>query len=328
MNELTAIDENKYKEINEELNDYNNFPKRDEFILPVDLYKEYELGKGKDIDMLLGSNKDEVRYWINEMDYYSILSGKFIYEHGFPILFENNLKRLNDEERKNVDEFMDRLDDKKIWKITEFYNELLFRIPMNKQAELHSNAGGNTYVYHWKYPGEDETIGACHAIELSYVFNNLQEKIYTGNKINPELAKEVQEMWINFAKYGDPSTSKHKWEQYNSQTRKTMILDEKIYMEEDYKKEQRLLIEPLLKYYFNGCYSNISLNVPQFYKIIVEIVGTLLIIIIILVVIIVLIVKKIKIRRILSKNKRKEEGNKNNNGTNNENIKIKQNEIN
>ena len=99
MNELTSIDENKYKEINEELNDYNNFPKRDEFILPVDLYKEYESGKGKDIDMLLGSNKDEVRYWINEMDYYSILSGKFIYEHGFPILFENNLKRLTDEEK-------------------------------------------------------------------------------------------------------------------------------------------------------------------------------------------------------------------------------------
>jgi len=316
MNELTAIDENKYKEINEELNDYNNFPKRDEFILPVDLYKEYELGKGKDIDMLLGSNKDEVRYWINEMDYYSILSGKFIYEHGFPILFENNLKRLNDEERKNVDEFMDRLDDKKIWKITEFYNELLFRIPMNKQAELHSNAGGNTYVYHWKYPGEDETIGACHAIELSYVFNNLQEKIYTGNKINPELAKEVQEMWINFAKYGDPSTSKHKWEQYNSQTRKTMILDEKIYMEEDYKKEQRLLIEPLLKYYFNGCYSNLSLNVPQFYKILAQLISVLIIIIAIIVVIIVLIVKKIK----KNKAKQKKENDENDeNDDNNEN---------
>ena len=139
--------------------------------------------------------------------------------------------------KKNVDDFMELLCDKKIWKITEFYNELLFRIPMNKQAELHSNCGGNTYVYHWKYPGEDKIIGACHAIELSYVFNNLQEKIYTGNKINIELANEVQDMWVNFARNGNPSTSKHKWEQYDSKTRKTMILDEKIYMEEVYKKE-------------------------------------------------------------------------------------------
>ena len=65
-----------------------------------------------------------------------------------------------------------------------------------------------------------------------------------------------------------------------------MILDENIHMEEDVKREQRLLIEPLLKYYFNGCYSNLSLNIPQFYKIISQLVGTALIIIIILIVII------------------------------------------
>ena len=49
-----------------------------------------------------------------------------------------------------------------------------------------------------------------------------------------------------------------------------MILDENIEMVEDYKKEQRVLIEPLLKYYFNGCYSDLSLNVPHFYKIVCE----------------------------------------------------------
>ena len=163
--------------------------------------------------MLLGSNKDEVRYWINEMDYeYPYLSGMFVYKNGLPILFENNMKRLSDEDKKYVDNFMKLQKGKKVWKITEFYNELIFRIPMNKQAEFHSDSGGNTYVYHWKYPGEDQTIGACHAIELSYVFNNLQENIYTGNKINKELANEVQDMWINFARNGNPSTSQHIWE--------------------------------------------------------------------------------------------------------------------
>ena len=73
-----------------------------------------------------------------------------------------------------------------------------------------------------------------------------------------------------------------------------MILDEKIYMEEDYKKEQRVLIEPLLKYYINVNYSNTSLNVPQFYKIIAQLVATLIIIIFIIVTIIVQIVKKCK----------------------------------
>ena len=53
--------EEKIKELNEDLNDYNNFPKRDGYILIGDLYDAYKSGKGKDIDMLLGSNKDELR---------------------------------------------------------------------------------------------------------------------------------------------------------------------------------------------------------------------------------------------------------------------------
>ena len=86
-------------------------------------------------------------------------------------------------------------------------------------------------------------------------------------------------MWVNFARTGDPSTSEHKWEKYDTKTRKTMILGENIQMVEDLKKEQRLLIEPLLKYYFNGNYMNLSHNVPQYYKIIAQIVGTVLILI-------------------------------------------------
>ena len=181
MKDLINISEENLKKMNEDLNEINNFPLRDNINIPEDLYNEYKTGKAKNIDMLLGSNKDEVRYFINEMGYYSILSGMFVYEHGIPIVFENTQKILNKEENKLVDKFISLQKGKKIWKITEFYNELIFRIPMNKQAELHSDSGGNTYVYHWKYPGEDKTIGACHAIELSYIFNNLQEKIYTGN---------------------------------------------------------------------------------------------------------------------------------------------------
>ena len=136
-----------------------------------------------------------------------------------------------------------------------------------------------------------------YAIELAYVFNNPQEDIYTGNKYNYELADEVQQMWVNFARNGNPSTSKHVWEQYNSVTRKSMIFDENIQMVEDYKKEQRILIEPLLKYYFSGCYSDLSLNVPQFYKIIAQIVGAILLliaIIIVLEIVILILIRKIK----------------------------------
>jgi para-nitrobenzyl esterase len=65
-------------------------------VIPGDLYGAYKSGNGSNIDMLIGSNKDEARYWINEMGYYSsILSGMFIYEHAIPILFENTIIILN-----------------------------------------------------------------------------------------------------------------------------------------------------------------------------------------------------------------------------------------
>ena len=114
---------------------------------------------------------------------------------------------------------------------------------MNQLADYHADEGGNTFVYHWRYPGENEIRGACHNIELIYVFGNLEETRYTGNKVNEELSDIVQEMWANFANTGDPSTSEYKWEPYDTEKRKFMVLDEKIEMEENYKSEQRELIE-------------------------------------------------------------------------------------
>ena len=82
-------------------------------------------------------------------------------------------------------------------------------------------------------------------------------------------------MWINFARTGNPSTSEYNWEKYDSNTRKTMFIGEQIKMVEDYKGEQRELMEPLLNYYFNGNLNDISYNVPQVYRIILQLLATL-----------------------------------------------------
>ena len=86
-------------------------------------------------------------------------------------------------------------------------------------------------------------------------------------------------MWVNFAKNGNPSTSEYTWEPYETRTRKIMVFDEKIEMEENYKSEQRELIEPLLKNYLNGNFAQMSYNVPQVYKIVAQLVATVTIVI-------------------------------------------------
>ena len=106
-------------------------------------------------------------------------------------------------------------------------------------------------------------IGASHAIELSYIFNNPEEVIYTGNVYNEELADKVQTMWVNFARTGDPSLEELCWPPYTPKTRLTMILGKKVGVVRDLKREQRLLLQPMLHHYFNGCYSQMSYFVPH-----------------------------------------------------------------
>ena len=277
MSELTALSGDELAALNEELNDYNNFPERDGVVLPEDLYGAYANGDAAKADMLIGTNADEVRYWIAEMGYYlNGVSGMPIYRHGIPVMYENNRKRLTDEEKQSVDTFLSMENDQKIWRLTELYNELLFRIPAMKQAELHAGNGNHVYTYYWTMPGEDERVGACHAIELTYVFNNPQVTIYNGNLYSRELADTVQDMWVSFARSGDPGTGAIRWQPYDSQTRMTMVFGEDIHMESDLKADERKLVEPLLEHYFNGCYSQLDLMVPQIWRIVGQVLATVI----------------------------------------------------
>ena len=283
MDDLMSLSEDKIMEIHDQISKYDSFAIRDGIVLPEDLYEAYKSGKGKDIDMLLGSNKDEMRYFIlylGESTYY--YKGKFLYTHGLPIYFDNCYKELSSEDKENVDQFMKLQNTKRIWKVTEFFNELVFRLPMNKQAEYHSDAGGNTYVYLYKYPYEDEKLGAFHGSELAYVFNNDFDE---DRNFNEKVVNNIQDMWVNFAKTGNPSTERFTLEKYDSKERKTIIIDEEVEMGDEYQSEQRKLLDSILKYYVNGNTSQMSYNVPQTYRIIAQVIAGLAILISIILII-------------------------------------------
>ena len=67
---------------------------RDGNILPEDLYEQYKNRKTKNIDILLGSTKDEVRYWLLSLNYIiKYVNGELIYKLGMSILYESDLKK-------------------------------------------------------------------------------------------------------------------------------------------------------------------------------------------------------------------------------------------
>ncbi|MBQ3954477.1 MAG: carboxylesterase/lipase family protein [Clostridia bacterium] len=261
MEDLAALSPEEFRAVNEKLNQYNNFPERDGVVLPEDLYGAYERGEAAPVEMMIGTNADELRYWILDLGgvrQYRLMSG---------VMLRNTLKQISRRDRKRVEAFLliqpgtDPAD--RPWKITELYNELLFRLPAIRQGQAHAERGNPVYMYYWRYPSSLPDLLACHAVELAYIFNNLDETIYTGEGIDRKLAEEAQKMWVNFALTGNPSTEEHPWEPYSVRSRKTMVLDGEIFQKINLHETGRRLLFPLLEYRFNGNYTAVTESAPK-----------------------------------------------------------------
>ncbi len=254
--DLMKLSESEIKKLNDKLDLDNNFPQRDGKLIPLDPYQPYRDGYTKDIDILIGTNSDELNYWIGE------LGGFIPYRVGMSVRYENDVSKLSDEKKKIVKNFMPELKEHNIRRVTEFYNEVLFRLPAVLQAQLHAENGGNVYMYYWKEPSAVKNYGACHAVELAYVFGNIDETIYTGQTADKALSDKIMEMWTTFAKTGNPSIDSLEWEKYNTSGRAAMVLEKEIKLDYDIKKNQRIELMPLLNNSISASYANVKFNVP------------------------------------------------------------------
>ena len=70
MNTLLNLSEKEIIELNSKLNNWAMPPIRDEYIIPEDCFVAIDKGAFDGIDVLIGTNADEMRYWIQECGYY------------------------------------------------------------------------------------------------------------------------------------------------------------------------------------------------------------------------------------------------------------------
>lgn len=249
MKQLSRVSTRRLRHANRHLTLYNAFPQRDGRLLPLDLYEAYRRGETAHLDLLIGTNEDEARYWIQE------LGGYYVYRFLLPLVYRRSCERLSESDRQRLRLFFDTLPMEEVWKKTEFYNEVIFRLPAIAQAERHASAGGRAFMYRWTFPSGLPRLKACHAVELAYVFGNLHETLFTGNNIDRRLAARVQQMWVNFARTGNPSLDDCEWPPYLPDTRATMRLDASLNIENDPLSFSRRLLMPLLKYRFGALLS-------------------------------------------------------------------------
>lgn len=254
------------KEIDEDgntLNDLYNMPYRgDKGIVEQDPYEAIKNGVGKEVDLMIGTNADEWRYWVNEvgskpmteMDDKGIQENLAIYKEAIAQEKKDSAYAAASKKDKDaLDQFfalkqIRNLDE--VWQNTELGNETGFRMASIEMASLHADAGGNTYMYYFDIPSDNfDFIGACHASEVAYVFHNEKETAFSGT-VDVKLADRICEAWVNFAKTGDPSTDGAEWTRYDTTDRNTMVMTKAgLKMESDPLGDQRKLLQPFAKYY-------------------------------------------------------------------------------
>lgn len=254
--DLQALSMDEIITLYEKVGEFYRFPERDGKLIPEDPYSRFD-GFNAGIDMLMGSTSDESRYWIDAM------GGEENFGLAVGLWNKYIAVSLDSAQRNSASRFLDIVPDDNPWPEAELLNDLMFRGPAIEMAQRHAAAGGKTYMYYWNKPLSAPIYGACHGVEVSYVLNTGRQ-IKMGDKHNPALASEVQQMWVNFATTGNPSTPGHHWPAYEGVQRATMVLGDTIKVVNDPLPEQRRLIAPLMGNYISPVFSDLLEKAPWY----------------------------------------------------------------
>ena len=116
------------------------------------------------------------------------------------------------------------------WTWHAFQTARVFHWPSSRLAEAQHEGGGTAYGYMvtWRAPLARRALGACHAIDIPFVFGSTQHPLarpLTGlSQEAGRLSRRMQHAWIEFARHGSPG---HKrlpdWPAYTPPDRFTMI---------------------------------------------------------------------------------------------------------
>ena len=218
--------------------------------MPKHPYTAISDGDAKDIDFMIGTNLDEARL-------YSRLrpSGETLDDKGLVAAVTAIIRAFGKDEayaRKMIETYKKvrtgMLPSEPEDLMDAVMTDLRFRIPAIGWAVAQSRHQENvfSYLFTYKSTAMDGIFGACHASEIPFVFDELQEKARGINSPRtPETDKltgQMMDAWTAFARNGNPSHSAiDTWKPYEPEKRYTMVLGLDTHLEEDPYGEERAL---------------------------------------------------------------------------------------
>ncbi|MGW8761392.1 carboxylesterase/lipase family protein [Streptomyces sp. NPDC055815] len=156
-------------------------------------------GASADVELLMGTNTDEYRLWFvpgGHTEKVGSLAQRFLLRRGRISPRVAQVYRAERPQEKPGEVLGVLAADK------------LLRIPQNLYADFRLSGGAAaTYLYEFGWPSPVQDLGACHALELGFVFDTLDQpetRALTGPDAPQALATAMHAAWVAFAKTGDP----------------------------------------------------------------------------------------------------------------------------
>ena len=210
---------------------------------PIDAFAG---GAAAGIPMMIGTNVDEIRL---------MSAGD---PHRADLDTDGLRRRLDKVLDDGVDEVIDAVTRARtgrgeattpsdLWFAIE--SDRFFRVPSVRAADAHVEHEPRTFVYlfGWRSPMLDGWVGACHVLEIPFVFGihdrpNLAP--FTGAGPHADtLSRQMMQAWVAFARTDDPSTPELSWPRHDPRTRPTMVFAENTRVEHAPRDAERAAVD-------------------------------------------------------------------------------------
>ncbi len=183
-------------------------------VLPVLPVRAVQAGAGAEVDLLVGTNSDEHTLFLVPNGFVDFIDdnvlGRVLAGYGLPAealaAYRSDLPTASPGEL-----------------LIAVASDWFFRMPALRLAEARNGAPGSTHVYEfaWPSPQFGGRLGACHALEIAFVFDTLRApggQPLQGDAAPQELADVVHRAWVDFVTTGDPG-----WPAYDLATRPVQV---------------------------------------------------------------------------------------------------------
>lgn len=186
-------------------------------ILPTDPWQAIAAGSARDIDLVVGHNREEYRLFIAQAGQL----GQITDEQATTVLRglapSPEVEAAYRARGYAAGELFERI-----------YSDWLFDMPSLHLAEAHATAGGRPYLYrlNWPAPAMGGGFGACHGLDVGLVFGNLSaglSALLIGEQPPADavaLSQWMRSAWTAFATTGTPG-----WPECDTEQRLTELID-------------------------------------------------------------------------------------------------------